>query len=127
MGNNGPERPRMSRLHRMLGPALVALAALAVADVAHADEILFLNGDRLTGKIVSAAGGKLTVKTDAAGEIIIDLAKVKTFSTDDPVLLKTGDATLRSKIAGGPDGSVQVVPVPGGTPQPVPIAAVTQI
>ena len=86
-----------------------------------------LNGDRLTGKIVSAAGGKLTVKTDAAGEITIDLAKVKTFSTDDPVLLKTGDATLRSKIVRGPDGSVQVVPVPGGTPQPVPIKDVAQI
>jgi hypothetical protein len=43
------------------------------------------------------------------------------------VLLKTRDATLRSKIAGGSDGTVQVVPVPGGTPQPLPIKDVAQI
>ena len=117
----------MGRLHRSLGWALVALVALAAAAAASADEILFLNGDRLTGKIVSAAGGKLTIKTDAAGDIIVDLAKVKTFSTDDPVLLKTGDSTLRSKITSGPDGNVQVVPIPGGTPQPVPIKDVAKI
>ncbi len=54
-----------------------ALFALAVADAVSADEILFLNGDRLTGKIVSAAGGKLTIKTEAAGEVSVDLAKVR--------------------------------------------------
>jgi hypothetical protein len=69
------------------------------AGAAAADEVLFLNGDRLTGKIISATGGKLTIKTEAAGELTVDLTKVKTFSTDEPVTLKTGDTLLRSKVA----------------------------
>jgi hypothetical protein len=55
--------------------------SLVVAGRAAADEILFLNGDRLSGKIVSADGGKLTIKSETAGEVTVDLAKVKTFST----------------------------------------------
>ena len=43
-------------------PLLWVLAAIVPALLpgqALADEVQFLNGDRLTGKIVSAAGGKL--------------------------------------------------------------------
>ena len=35
--------------------------SLLFAGRAAADEILFLNGDRLTGKITSADGGKLVI------------------------------------------------------------------
>jgi hypothetical protein len=103
--------------------ALPLLLASAVA----ADEILFLNGDRLTGKIVKAEGGKLTIKTESAGDVTVDLAKVKTFSTDEPIVLKSGDTTLRSKVAPGADGTVQVVPVEGGPPQAIALKDVTQI
>ncbi len=47
---------------------LLALS-LVLACRAAADEIQFLNGDRLTGKIVSAEGGKLTIKTEGAGDV----------------------------------------------------------
>ena len=33
------------------------------------DEVLFLNGDRLSGKILTATGGKLTIKTEGAGDV----------------------------------------------------------
>jgi hypothetical protein len=101
---------------RMLTCALVLALSLVAAGPAVADEILFLNGDRLTGKIVGAEGGKLTIKTDSSGDVTVDLSKVKTFSTDEPITLKTGDRTLRSKVTGGPDGSVQVVPVAPAAP-----------
>ena len=70
------------------------------------DEVIFLNGDRLTGTIVSAAGGKLILKTEAAGEITIDLAKVKTFSTDPPVDVRVGDNKTPhdTKVTAGPEG-----------------------
>jgi hypothetical protein len=100
---------------------------LALTGRAAADEILFLNGDRLSGKIVGAAAGKLTIKTEGAGEVSVDLAKVKTFSTDEPITLRTGDTLLRSKVIGAADGTVQVIPVPGGVPQTVPLSAVIQI
>jgi putative salt-induced outer membrane protein YdiY len=106
---------------------LTVVLCLTLAGRAAADEILFLNGDRISGKVVGAAGGKLIVKTDVAGEISVDLSKVKTFSTDDPIVLRAGDATLRSKVTGSADGTVQIVPVPGGTPQAVALKEVTQI
>lgn len=104
----------------------LALLLLLAGPVA-ADEILFLNGDRLTGKIVKAEGGKLTIKTESAGDVTVDLAKVKTFSTDEPVVLKSGDTTLRSKVSPGADGTVQVVPVEGGTAQVIALKDVAQI
>jgi putative salt-induced outer membrane protein YdiY len=117
----------MSALSRALTCVLVLAFPLAVADQAIADEILFLNGDRLTGKITGGEGGKLSIKTDSAGEVTVDLSKVKTFSTDEPITLKSGDTTLRSKVTGGPDGSVQVVPEAGGPAQVIALKAVTQI
>jgi putative salt-induced outer membrane protein YdiY len=105
----------------------VLAVSLAVAGRAAADEILFLNGDRLTGKIVSADGGKLTIKTETAGDVTVDLAKVKTFSTDEPIVIKTGDTTLSSKVTGGADGTVQVVPVAGGSPQVIALKDVAKI
>ena len=105
----------------------VLAISLALAGRAAADEILFLNGDRLTGKIVSADGGKLTIKTETAGDVTVDLAKVKTFSTDEPIVIKTGDTTLSSKVTGGADGTVQVVPVAGGSPQVIALKDVAKI
>ncbi len=115
----------MVRPLRML--TCVLAVSLALAGRAAADEILFLNGDRLTGKIVSADGGKLTIKTETAGDVTVDLAKVKTFSTDEPIVIKTGDTTLSSKVTGGADGTVQVVPVAGGSPQVIALKDVAKI
>lgn len=103
-----------------------ALSLLAVP--ALADEVIFLNGDRLTGKVVSATGGKLVFKTDAAGEITIDMSKVKTFSTDEPHVVKLGEKTrVTTKVGAGPDGQVQAQITPGAAPQPVPISDITAI
>jgi hypothetical protein len=65
----------MSRSTVVLTAMLGLLAARPVA----ADEVHFLNGDRLTGKVAKADGGKLILRTEAAGDVTIDLKKVKTF------------------------------------------------
>jgi len=109
---------------------MVFAVVVSIAAPVFADEVIFLNGDRLTGKIVSAAAGKLILKTDAAGEITIDLAKVKTFSTDEPVVVKTKPEEappVTTKVAPGADGQVQTQPVPGVAPQPVPISDIAVI
>jgi putative salt-induced outer membrane protein YdiY len=103
-----------------------ALSLLAVP--ALADEVIFLNGDRLTGKVVSAAGGKLVFKTDAAGEVTIDMSKIKTFSTDEPHVVKLGEKTgVSTKVGAGPDGQVQAQITPGAAPQPIPITDIAAI
>jgi putative salt-induced outer membrane protein YdiY len=108
----------------LIGAVAVFLVLTATAA---ADEILLLNGDRLTGKITGADGGKLTIKTEAAGDVAVELAKVKTFSTDDPIVLKSGDTLLTSKVTGGADGTIQVVPVEGGPAQVIALKDITQI
>jgi hypothetical protein len=106
---------------------LFALLTL-VAAPAVADEVIFLNGDRLTGKIISATGGKLILKTDAAGEITIDLSKVKTFSTDEPIMVKLGDkAPLPTNVGPGAEGQVQAETPPGAGAQAVPITDISAI
>ena len=78
---------------RFLAPAsILILGLVALPGPASGDEVLFLNGDRLTGKILSATGGKLTIKTEAAGDVTVDMAKVKTFSTDEPVKSSWGSS-----------------------------------
>jgi putative salt-induced outer membrane protein YdiY len=108
---------------------LVSVLALSLVLVARAgaDEIQFLNGDRLTGKILSAEGGKLVIKTETVGDITVDLSKVKTISTDEPIVVKVGDSTFKSKQEPGEDGTVQVVPVEGGAPQALALKDLTQL
>ena len=109
----------------MLGSMLGLL--LAPAGPVAGDEVQFLNGDRLSGKIVTATGGKLTIKTEAAGDVVVDLTKVKTFSTDAPVQVGVKEQPpVATGVAPGPDRYVQSAPA-GAPPAPLPIADITVI
>jgi putative salt-induced outer membrane protein YdiY len=114
---------------RWLTLTAVFTSVLALAGAAVADEVIFLNGDRLTGKILSAADGKLVLKTEAAGEVTIDLAKVKTFSTDEPVDLRVGEKKIPvdARVAAGPEGQVEAPPAPGEPPGPLDIKDILAI
>ena len=105
-----------------------ALFTIALARVAAADEILFTNGDRLTGKILSGAGGKLTVKTDVVGTVTVDMARVKTFRTDAPVTLRVGETTLlNSVVSPGPDGTIQAGVAPEAPQRAILLSDIVQI
>lgn len=85
----------------------LALAALLLASPALADEVQFKNGDKLTGTIVSTAGDQLTINTSVAGTVIVNMKDVKTFSTDEPIVLKFKDGTIiNDKVTAGESGSV---------------------
>lgn len=107
---------------RSLGIILIA-ASLAVWT--HADEIQFKNGDRLTGKIVSFDGSKLTIDSAVGGKVSVDAKDVRTFSTTNPVLVKLNDGTVaRQSIAAGPDGQVTIIPVGTNEPRTVEISQI---
>jgi putative salt-induced outer membrane protein YdiY len=112
---------------RKLILASVALAAACAA--ARADEVVFNNGDRLSGKIVSADGGKLVIETTVAGKVTVDLSNVKTFSTDGPVELRLKDgSTVKDSIgAGEADGQVATKGSGDVAAQPLPIANIAKI
>ncbi|MBN1806746.1 MAG: DUF481 domain-containing protein [Sedimentisphaerales bacterium] len=71
----------------------------------NADELIFTNGDHLTGKIDHLVEGKMVFKSDVIGEVKIDLSKIKTFSTDDPITVHLKDETvLLQKITSSEPG-----------------------
>lgn len=95
---------------------------------ARADDVYFKNGDHLSGKIMSATDGKMTVSTTTVGDVVIDMKDVKTFSTDEPIKLQMQDGNvINQRVAQGADGTVMTAP--GGTiaPQPIPLPQVAKI
>src|SRR5262245_20679311 len=108
----------------------LAFAAFA-ADEARADTVKLKNGDTLTGTIVNIIDGKLTLKTEAAGEIKIDLASIETFSTDSEakVVVKhpndDGTDVLHSKVTAASGGNVTVQSAAGT--QTVPLSSMKSV
>src|SRR5437762_1285138 len=88
---------------------LAALISLLCVAPSFGDEIIFRNGDRLTGTITGADAGKLNITTPVAGAISVPMDEVKTFSTDEPITLKMRDGNLiTDKIAADGVGSITV-------------------
>lgn len=85
--------------------ALIIMLCLAgVSHSTYADEIIFKNGDQLTGKIDHVLEGKLVFKSDVVGVVTIDISKIQTFSTDGPieVHLKDGNVLYQKIVSSGP-------------------------
>jgi putative salt-induced outer membrane protein YdiY len=102
--------------------------ALFLVSSAFGDEIQFLNGDRLTGKIKSAADGKMVISTDVAGDVTVDMSKVKTFTTTEPIELHVGEKNvIKTTVTAGPEGSVQAAAGGGVAGGPVAIKDIKSI
>jgi putative salt-induced outer membrane protein YdiY len=71
---------------------IIAVCLVWMAAPLAADEAYLVNGDRITGKIKTLLNDKLTMESDMAGTLTIDINNVATFKTDEPaeVLLKDG-------------------------------------
>lgn len=106
-----------------------ALAAVvSMTGFARADEIIFKNGDKLTGKIGVLDGGKLTIKTAVAGEVKVDMKDVQTFSSDAPIDLKLADGTvLHQPVVQGKPGTVDLAAGGNVAPQAISLDAVRKI
>ena len=94
--------------------ALVAILLCGAASAALADEIKFKNGDRLTGTITEADGGKLKIASKVAGDVTVDLKDVETFSTDAPLDVRLKDGTMLHQRfdAGAAPGTVNAAAGP---------------
>ena len=103
---------------KRLALALAALTLGAACAPASADEIRLKNGDRLTGKIAEASGGKLKITTAAEGDITVDLKEVQTFSTDEPVEVRLKDGTI-IREAVRPSDTAGAIGVGAGADQPL--------
>ena len=80
----------MNKMHRCaLLFCLVSLFFFAFTRDVRADQITLDNGDSLSGTIEKIVAGKLTLKTDYAGSIDIDITKIKKVSTSSPVEVRS--------------------------------------
>jgi putative salt-induced outer membrane protein YdiY len=108
---------------------LLGAAALGVlVSVVSADEVIFSNGDKLSGTIKTMDAGKLVVGSKVAGDVTVDMKDVKTFSSDGPVEIKLKDGTvIKQKVVAGDAGTVKIADGGPLAAQAVALANVTQI
>jgi putative salt-induced outer membrane protein YdiY len=86
----------------------LAALSLSFASGARADEIQFTNGDKLTGKIVKLADGKLGFDSKMAGTISVNWTDVATLASDDPVTVQlVGGTVIVDKLVAAEPGTVQ--------------------
>jgi len=82
---------------------------LVVSGNSFGDVIVTKSGSKIVGTIKGIDGGKITVATDFAGEIVIDQRQVDQMSTEEPVFISLeNSAAYSGKIDGAPDGNITV-------------------
>ncbi len=72
----------------------IYLIVFITAASAISDQIVFKNGDRITGTVKQMTDGKLVVCSDIAGDITIDMSKIESIRTDAKVEMHMSDGTV---------------------------------
>ncbi len=79
---------------------LLALVASMISyGVAHGDTVVVENGDVLTGKVDSIAGGRLVLSTTYAGNVVIDMAAIRQLETEGSYNLRLRDKRLVGRLS----------------------------
>ena len=82
--------------------------AMACAGSARADEILFVNGDRLSGRLLALTEGTVRFATEWAGVLEVPAKHLLTFATDDAIEIHRNDGTvLLASVATADAGAVR--------------------
>jgi putative salt-induced outer membrane protein YdiY len=105
----------------------VALVLALVSQSGEADTVILRNGDRLSGQIERIEDGKLSLRTEYAGEVKIDLKAVLSLLSDAEmtVVLENG-----RRLFGRIDGDANVLNVaedPAAVPQTAEVARLTLV
>jgi putative salt-induced outer membrane protein len=112
---------------------VASAGALLFPAISHADSLVLKNGDHLTGSVTQIAGGKLTIHTDYAGDVVISFDQVSSVKVEKPIVLsqetKTGKKMKTRKVditAIDRSGNEFTVTTPTGT-ETVPAAGLTTV
>jgi putative salt-induced outer membrane protein len=95
--------------------ALAALSAMACA--ASADTVVLKNGDHLTGTVETSDGKNITLKTDYAGEIMIQWASIAEIKTDNPIYVVMPDKSTVSGLITTEGTNIIIRPATGAPVQ----------
>ncbi len=100
---------------------------------ANTDVLIFTNGDQLTGKLLSSAGGSVMFHSDMAGDVTVDWAKIKEIrSAQKFAILEKGiKPTRKTPNTSVPQGTitlsdqnVQVHADSGTVSPPIPVSSI---
>ena len=81
--------------------------SLLTASSLFADVVIFKSGDKLTGKVMQMADGKMDFDSTVAGEITLNMVDIQTFSTDEPITVEKSDGVqIQLKAATGEAGKL---------------------
>ncbi len=106
---------------------LVAIGCLTIT-AASGDEVLFKSGDRLTGTVKTVEGGKMTFDSKVAGSLSLNMADIKTFSTDEPIEIALTDGTVvQQKVTAANEGQIAIQPGGAAQPQTLDLANVVKV
>lgn len=75
-----------------------------------ADQVVLKNGDRLTGKIIKSDGSKLVLKTELIGDVSVDLAAVRSITSDQPLYVTLADGRTVSGVMTVSEGIAELRP-----------------
>jgi len=115
-------------VRKALAVLAAAVLGVTVISTARADVVILKQGDHLTGKITKVADGNLTLHSDMAGDVVIPLSNVRTFSTVAPIDLHLSDGTvLVRQVAESDPGNVAIMGEGVGAGQKVPIATIEDV
>lgn len=104
----------MTRFIYLFTSYITSLLILIPLCVAHADEIVLENGDRLTGTVVTVDGETLTIDTNYSDPIKIQKSKIKRIYVNTPVEIHLSEGEiLKGKIRSEGDGRIIVEAAPG--------------
>lgn len=102
-------------------PLLFVLPAVA-------DTLWLDNGDRLTGRIEFMEGDRLIFNTEFAGQVVVDVKRIRTLESNGPLLIKTSDATKHARRIQASDQDGQILLTnDDSAPLPVTITSLRQI
>ena len=73
---------------------LMTIFLLVVWGTGNADEVIFENGERLIGTFVRVEGKRMIFKSEVAGEISVDIAKIDKIHSENLLEILLDDGTL---------------------------------
>lgn len=96
----------MNTIHLL--KTVVVSAVLFATVSSRADVVETKNGARLVGSVTKIEEGKVTLKTDYAGELVIKQSEVTGITTDTPVAVRLASGTVLTGKVTTDSGAVQI-------------------
>jgi putative salt-induced outer membrane protein YdiY len=107
---------------------LIAVSILIVCSSVFGDSIELVNGDRITGTVLSLADGKMVIETDLAGTITVAVENIRTVQSKSPLKIIVRHGTeVNAVVQKASDGKIKIVGDADISPQEIALKDIVAI